>query len=156
MAQPTYDTRYGFSNQQDVQTNTLSNQDLPSAVDQQSVYATKSGLYSPQQNVAHKRQASSLHGHFNHNTKGLGIPEVGQKEGLYNQAPDLPPRIDRAVKPMGLLTTAKIPNGRSAHERLFGTKPPESTESSSDVPQFSGKLGSLERSQNSKSVSPFI
>lgn len=121
-------------------------------MEQQNPY-TKSGLYSPQQNVAHKRQSSSLHGHFNHN-KNLGIPEVGQKEGLYGQAPDLPPRIDRAVKPMGLLTTTnKIPNGRSAHERLFGTKPPESTESSSDVPQFSGKLGSLERSQNSKSVS---
>lgn len=131
--------------------NALSNQDLPSAVEQQSVYASKSALYSPQQqqNVAHKRQASSLHGHF----KGLGIPtEVGQKEGLYGQAPDLPPRIDRAVKPLGLLTTAKIPNGRSAHERLFGTKPPDGTESSSDVAQFSGKLGSLERSQNSKSV----
>lgn len=87
--------------------------------------------------------------------KGLGIPEVGhQKEGLYGQAPDLPPRIDRAVKPMGLLTTSnKIPNGRSAHERLFGTKPPDGTESSSDVAQFGGKLGSLERSQNSKSVS---
>lgn len=46
---------------------------------------------------------------------------------------------------------------RSAHERLFGTKPnqpPENTESSSDATaQFSGKLGSLERSQNSKSVS---
>lgn len=160
MLQPTYDTRYGFSNQQDIQTNnTLSNQDLPSAIEQQNVYS-KSGLYSSQQqqqqqqNVAHKRQASSLHGHFNH-TKGLGIPEIGQKEGLYGQAPDLPPRIDRAVKPMGLLTTAnKIPNGRSAHERLFGTKPPDSTESSSDVvPQFSGKLGSLDRSQNSKSVS---
>lgn len=130
--------------------NALSNQDLPSAVDQQSVYASKTALYSPQQqqNVAHKRQASSLHGHF----KGLGIPDVGQKEGLYGQAPDLPPRIDRAVKPLGLLTTAKISNGRSAHERLFGTKPPDGTESSSDVAQFSGKLGSLERSQNSKSV----
>lgn len=98
----------------------------------------------------HKRQSSSLHGHF----KGLGIPE---KEGIYGQtAPDLPPRIDRAVKPMGLLTTAhKIPNGRSAHERLFGTKPPDgnNTETGSDVAHFSGKLGSLERSQNSKSDS---
>lgn len=124
--QPTYDTRYGFSNQQpqDSQPSTLSNHDLPSVMEQQNLYG-KSGLYSPQpggsgdfqhnydKNISHKRQTSSLHGHFNH-TKGLGIPEVTQKEGLYGQAPDLPPRVDRAVKPMGLLTTTtpnKIPNG---------------------------------------------
>lgn len=89
------------------------NQDLPSPIEQQNPY-TKSGLYSPQQNggdFQHKRQASTLHGHF---SKGLGIPEVTQKEALYGQAPDLPPRVDRAVKPLGLLTTTtsnKIPNG---------------------------------------------
>lgn len=27
------------------------------------------------------------------------------KEGIYGQVPDLPPRVDRAAKPMGILTT---------------------------------------------------
>lgn len=62
-------------------------------------------------NMSHKRQASSLHGHFNH-AKGHSLSEQMPKEGLYGTAPDLPPRVDRAVKPLGLLTTPnKIPNG---------------------------------------------
>lgn len=110
----------------------LSNQDIPSAVDQQNAYS-KSGLYSSQdyqkqadfmagdprndygKNVSHKRQTSSLHGNFIH-AKGHSLseqsPRRSPKEGMYSTAPDLPPRVDRAVKPLGLLTTPnKIPNG---------------------------------------------
>lgn len=44
---------------------------------------------------------------------------------------------------------------RTAHERLFGTKAPtENTEQNSDNPNFvNNKIGSLDRHQNSKSVS---
>lgn len=62
---------------------------------------------------SHKRHSSMLHGHFNH-SKGHNINEQSpSREGLYSAAPDLPPRVDRAVKPMGLLTTTpnKTANG---------------------------------------------
>lgn len=107
-------------------------------MDQQSPYG-KSGLYAhgPSQdyqkqgdlrnefmndprndyskNVSHKRQTSSLHGHFNH-SKGHSLteqsPTRSPKEPMYGTAPDLPPRVDRAAKPLGLLTTpGKITNG---------------------------------------------
>lgn len=68
-------------------------------------------------NASHKRQTSTLHGHFNH-SKGHNINEQnpqrdGSREGLYSAAPDLPPRVDRAAKPMGLLpnTPTKTSNG---------------------------------------------
>lgn len=59
------------------------------------------------------RQPSSLHGPYNHSkAHSLGadqsIPNSPAKDGIYGQAPDLPPRVDRAVKPMGLLTTPGI------------------------------------------------
>ncbi|XP_063904633.1 tight junction protein ZO-1 isoform X4 [Zophobas morio] len=171
--QPSYDSRYGFNNQtNDSQLNltkeptyTLSNQDIPSAIDQYG----KSGLYNTQMdtrndftNNQHKRQASTVHhGSYNH-PKGHSIseqsPRRSPKEGVYGQVPDLPPRIDRAIKPIGLITTPnKIPNGRSAHERLFGTKPGQPLDNveqnNNDNNNFSNKLGSLERSQNSKSDS---
>lgn len=70
-------------------------------------------------NVSHKRQTSSLHGHFNH-SKGHSLteqsPTRSPKEPMYGTAPDLPPRVDRAVKPLGLLTTpGKITNGYDKH-----------------------------------------
>ena len=67
-------------------------------------------------NNQHKRQASTVHhGSYNH-PKGHSIseqsPRRSPKEGVYGQVPDLPPRIDRAIKPIGLITTPnKIPNG---------------------------------------------
>lgn len=63
--------------------------------------------------ASHKRHTSMLHGHFNH-SKGHSINEQSpHRESLYSAAPDLPPRVDRAVKPMGLLTTTpnKTSNG---------------------------------------------
>lgn len=162
----------------------MSNQDIPGAVDQYG----KSGLYNAQMdtrndfgNMQHKRQASTLHhGSYNH-PKSHSIneqsPRRSPKEGVYGQVPDLPPRIDRAIKPISLLTTpSKIPNGlvyfylrqnkfdffsRSAHERLFGTKQPgqpmdSAEQNNNENNNFSNKLGSLERSQNSKSVSNFF
>lgn len=95
-----------------------SNQDLSSSVvdpsygkNQNSIYAHQEYHHQHQQSdvreyksVSHKRQMSSLHGNFSHSK--------GMKEGVYGTAPDLPPRVDRAVKPMGLVTTpGKIPNG---------------------------------------------
>lgn len=71
-------------------------------------------------NPSHKRHTSMLHGHFNHANKGHNMSEQSPhremgREGLYSVgAPDLPPRVDRAAKPMGLLTTTtpnKTPNG---------------------------------------------
>lgn len=54
---------------------------------------------------------SSLHGSYNH-SKGHSMSEQTPKEGVYGQVPDLPPRIDRAVKPIGIVTSPnKIPNG---------------------------------------------
>ncbi|XP_064213330.1 tight junction protein ZO-1 isoform X3 [Tribolium castaneum] len=169
--QPNYDSRYGFNNNQSndqvnltKEPNYLSNQDIPGSLDQYG----KSGLYNTQMdtrtdfgNVQHKRQVSSLHHGYNH-PKSHSIneqsPRRSPKEGVYGQVPDLPPRIDRAIKPISLLTTpSKIPNGRSAHERLFGTKPGQALDNpeqnNNDNNNFSNKLGSLERSQNSKSDS---
>ncbi|XP_019880421.1 tight junction protein ZO-1 isoform X2 [Aethina tumida] len=108
-------------------------------------------------NLQHKRQGSSLLGPYSH-SKGHSLSEQSPaKEAVYGTAPDLPPRVDRAAKPMGLLTTTnKIPNGRSAHERLFGTKPNTTNESTDQNANESGnfnKVGSLDRSQNSKSDS---
>lgn len=65
---------------------------------------------------AHKRQSSTLHGVFNH-VKGHSLSEQSPRrspkdERMYSTAPDLPPRVDRAVKPMGLISTpTKTPNG---------------------------------------------
>lgn len=92
----------------------MSNQDIPHTVEQYN----KSGLYGGQMetrnefsNPQHKRQISSLHGQYNH-TKGHSLSEQVPKEGVYGQVPDLPPRIDRAIKPIGLVTSPnKIPNG---------------------------------------------
>ncbi|XP_056639868.1 tight junction protein ZO-1-like isoform X1 [Diorhabda sublineata] len=112
--------------------------------------------FNGDKSMQHKRQASTLHGGYNH--KSHGVEQSPSKEGLYGQVPDLPPRVDRAVKPMGLLTTSnKIPNGRSAHERLFGTKAishgDNSDPNANETNNFNAKAGSLERSQNSKSDS---
>ncbi|XP_050513704.1 tight junction protein ZO-2 isoform X2 [Diabrotica virgifera virgifera] len=115
--------------------------------------------YNGDKSMQHKRQASTLHGVYNH-SKGHSIAEQSPaKDGVYGQVPDLPPRVDRAAKPgMGLLTTSnKIPNGRSAHERLFGTKATTHGENvdpnANENGNFNNKAGSLERSQNSKSDS---
>ncbi|KAH1016905.1 hypothetical protein HUJ04_008059 [Dendroctonus ponderosae] len=104
------------------------------------------------------RQPSGMHAPYNHSkahslNAEQSVPNSPTtKEGIYGQAPDLPPRVDRAAKPMGLLTTpSKIPNGRSAHERLFGTKP-AGTEGAENGGFSDNKAGSLER-QNSKSDS---
>lgn len=98
-----------------------SNQDIPGNLEPQykGIYGgyekNEYGKGEQQQygGVSHKRQTSTLHGHFNH-SKGHSLSEgPGQgKEVVYGTAPDLPPRVDRAVKPMGLLTTpTKTPNG---------------------------------------------
>lgn len=61
----------------------------------------------------HKRQVSTLHGGYNHSKGHSLVEQSPAKEGVYGQVPDLPPRVDRAAKPMGLLTTTpnKVPNG---------------------------------------------
>ncbi|KAI4456214.1 tight junction protein [Holotrichia oblita] len=185
--QPTYDTRYGFNaqNSSEPQTPTSPSKDMNymSQGDSQEIPTnsgdppsySKSAIYSQHpgqppdfnkndqrndeygKNISHKRQTSSLHGHFNH-LKGLpGNEQSSSREGLYGTAPDLPPRVDRAVKPLGLLTTPTKSNGRSAHERLFGTKAGPQNEAEPNNPDNqnfgNNKLGSLERSQNSKSDS---
>ncbi|XP_018322344.1 tight junction protein ZO-1 [Agrilus planipennis] len=106
-------------------------------------------------NEPHKRQSSSLHGNFNH-SKGHSVSDQSTRspsgERMFSNVPDLPPRVDRAIKPVGLLTTSnKTPSGRSAHERLFGTKAPGQVDNSDQNP--SSKGGSLERSVNSNSKS---
>ncbi|XP_074027652.1 zonula occludens-like protein polychaetoid isoform X3 [Leptinotarsa decemlineata] len=207
--QPTYDSRYGFNqDQQQVPPDsqltptdspivkdppyTLSNPDIPSSIEPQNIYGKtanyndKSPIYSSEpyqkadprhefnsrnefnspdrrpefnsteKNMQHKRQTSTVHGVYGHVKGQGGVEQSPAKDGIYGQVPDLPPRIDRAAKPMGLLTTPnKIPNGRSAHERLFGSKTipqavsndPNANENAS----FNTKASSLERSQNSKS-----
>lgn len=121
---------------------TLSTTDIPSSMDQQNLYSknqiyssdpypkqdysklndarndfgSRTDFNSPDRrtdsgdrNMQHKRQVSTLHGNYNY---GKGMEQGPAKDGVYGQVPDLPPRIDRAVKPMGLLTTpGKIPNG---------------------------------------------
>ncbi|ENN70596.1 hypothetical protein YQE_12771, partial [Dendroctonus ponderosae] len=200
--QPTYDTRYGFSNGSNQQVSsevppespltkdpsyTLSDPDIPSSLNapefgKSDIYAAniyKSSEYkagefsSPDRSrdygspdrrefngdrLQHKRQPSGMHAPYNHSkahslNAEQSVPNSPTtKEGIYGQAPDLPPRVDRAAKPMGLLTTpSKIPNGRSAHERLFGTKP-AGTEGAENGGFSDNKAGSLER-QNSKSDS---
>lgn len=62
-------------------------------------------------NISHKRQTSSLHGHFNHMKVLPGNEQGSSREGLYSTAPDLPPRVDRAVKPLGLVATPTKSNG---------------------------------------------
>ncbi|KAL1497924.1 hypothetical protein ABEB36_008804 [Hypothenemus hampei] len=210
--QPTYDTRYGFSNgnrsnqqqsSQDIPpdspltkdpTYTLSDPDIPSSLNapeynKSDIYSAnvykateyKSGEFgSPSRRgeygcsgdrrningdalMQHKRQPSSLHGPYNHSkahslsTDNQSIPNSPlAKDGIYGQAPDLPPRVDRAVKPIGILTTpSKIPNGRSAHERLFGTKlgATDGANGTENGGFVDNKAGSLDRSQNSKSDS---
>ncbi|XP_018564765.1 tight junction protein ZO-1 isoform X2 [Anoplophora glabripennis] len=115
--------------------------------------------FSGERNMQHKRQASTLHGVYGH-SKGHNMEQSPSKDAVYGQVPDLPPRVDRAIKPMGLLMTpSKIPNGRSAHERLFGTKANPQVEGADTNPpdnnnfNNNNKAGSLERSQNSKSDS---
>ncbi|CAH0563619.1 unnamed protein product [Brassicogethes aeneus] len=165
-------------------TYTLSNPDLSTSVDQNMQY-NKSSLYaenygkmdtrndfgppngreynSPERrnefngNQQHKRQGSSVLGPYSHSKAHSIGDQPPAKENLYGTAPDLPPRVDRGAKPMGLLTTTnKIPNGRSAHERLFGTKAnTEGTDQNANNENggFSNKVSSLDRSQNSKSDS---
>lgn len=180
--QPTYDTRYGFSNQTEAHNSNVSenynrveafftskvfqnqlhpSQDNPN--DNPNVY--KAGIYNQNGNQdyhksdGHKRQASNVHGHFtpskSHNMNiNEGSPVRGSKEGMYAGVPDLPPRVDRTAKPASL---SKATSNRTAHERLFGTKAP--TEASEPTNQnqtenfVNNKLGSLDRHQNSKSVS---
>ncbi|KAK4874165.1 hypothetical protein RN001_013525 [Aquatica leii] len=179
--QPTYDTRYGFGNQPpgdsqivNLPPNTTNqdpnyqSQNLPSELqgnlDPQNPYK-QTGLYShanpdcvkPEN---HKRQSSTLHGMYNH-SKANSLNDQNLKcakdDRLYVAAPDLPPRIDRAVKPMSLAVTPTKSNGRSAHERLFGTKAPLQNEheqnNNGENTNLNNKLGSLERSVNSKSDS---
>ncbi|XP_044740430.1 tight junction protein ZO-1 isoform X5 [Chrysoperla carnea] len=86
----------------------------------------------------HERQKSSIHGSsnfttptkssFNRMQPADGSPSRSPRineNNMYAAAPDLPPRIDRGVKPSpsGGLTKGGTA-GRSAHERLFGTKAP--------------------------------
>ncbi|XP_045478453.1 tight junction protein ZO-1 isoform X4 [Harmonia axyridis] len=208
--QPSYDSRYGFNNQNhiaepDTPTSkdpsySISTQDIPSTIDQ-SAY-NKSGLYSAQPNQEYEKgeypkqdsrieytteRMAELRDEFDENGKiadfnmrnrrqqnAMMSPQMGayqgkesgdqtptrtpSKEGLYGHIPDLPPRVDRGAKPMGgsaLSSPSKIPNGRSAHERLFGAKsnPTKEGEQVSTDPNFNTKLGSLERSNNSKSDS---
>ncbi|XP_031353908.1 tight junction protein ZO-1-like isoform X5 [Photinus pyralis] len=180
--QPTYDTRYGFGNQSNSESQlppstppNPTNQgpnltpEVPGNLDPQNPYK-QSGLYSHSNDYSkeprndyikegHKRQSSTLHGMFNH-SKGNSLneqnPRSPKDERMYATAPDLPPRVDRAVKPIGLLVTPTKTNGRSAHERLFGTKPlqqSDSNEQNNNAESFNNKLGSLERSVNSKSDS---
>ncbi|XP_044758711.1 tight junction protein ZO-1 isoform X3 [Coccinella septempunctata] len=205
--QPSYDTRYGFSNQNhsaepDTPTSkdpsySISTQDIPSALDQ-SAY-NKSGVYSAQPNQEYEKgeypkqearteysqeRISELRDEFDENGKIVDFnmrhrrqqsammspqyqgKESGDhtptrtpsKEGLYGHIPDLPPRVDRGAKPPGgaVASPSKIPNGRSAHERLFGAKSntaKEAGEQNAADPNFTSKLGSLERSHNSKSDS---
>ncbi|XP_030745371.1 tight junction protein ZO-1 isoform X2 [Sitophilus oryzae] len=151
--QPTYDTRYGFSGgNQNSNQGIIDNKDPTYGLtsgDPQADYGKgdiySANIYQKGDYADHKRQASSLHGPYNH-TKSHDQSMSPAKEGLYGTAPDLPPRVDRAAKPMGIVTTpGKIPNGRSAHERLFGTKP--------GLTEGNENGGSLDRSQNSKSDS---
>ncbi|KAG5898442.1 hypothetical protein JTB14_036524 [Gonioctena quinquepunctata] len=169
--QPTYDSRYGFNqDQQQVPPDTqltptdspivkdapyaLSNPDIPSSIEPQSIYGKtpnyndKAPIYSAEpyqkadypkigdarhdfnarneynsperrnefnggdKNMQHKRQTSTLHGGYNTGKGNGGVEQSPSKDGIYGQVPDLPPRIDRAAKPMGLVTTPnKIPNG---------------------------------------------
>lgn len=112
--------------------NLPSNQDIPGNLEPQSPY-NKGGVYPhnggydksdfpkppPDQrnefgdmndynknHSQHKRQSSTLHGHLNH-SKGhsMSEPPPALKDGMYNSAPDLPPRVDRAAKPLGLVNT---------------------------------------------------
>ncbi|KAK5641793.1 hypothetical protein RI129_010340 [Pyrocoelia pectoralis] len=181
--QPTYDTRYGFGNQSTSESqippgtppNTSNpsqnlTSDVPGSLDPQNPYK-QSGLYSHSNDYpkeprndyikseSHKRQSSTLHGMFSH-SKGSSLSEQNPRspkdERMYATAPDLPPRVDRAVKPIGLIVTPTKTNGRSAHERLFGTKPlqqGDNGEQNNNAENFNSKLGSLERSVNSKSDS---
>ncbi|KAL3274536.1 hypothetical protein HHI36_015918 [Cryptolaemus montrouzieri] len=111
-------------------------------------------------NQRHRRQQSTMVGSpYQGKEVGDQTPtRTTSKEGLYGHIPDLPPRVDRGAKPMGILNSpSKIPNGRSAHERLFGTKHNQSGEAADQVNNtdgnFTTKLSSLERSNNSKSDS---
>ncbi|XP_065163753.1 tight junction protein ZO-1 isoform X5 [Atheta coriaria] len=179
--QPTYDSRYGFNGQsnQDPPTPTSptkeqsflspnssdhvnNNSSEPSYTKPPGIMAynhSSSQSFDAKQhhhgmdyndiskNVAHKRQSSNLH------YKGHSMSEATLKDAqnIYGGAPDLPPRVDRAVKPPpNVQTTPSKQNGRSAHERLFGTKAPADGE---PIDAFGQKLGSLDRSQNSKSDS---
>ncbi|XP_071051834.1 tight junction protein ZO-1 isoform X3 [Onthophagus taurus] len=163
--QPTYDTRYGFNNQNSSEPQSPSSTAkdinyIQQSDSQEMLSGDLTGYkghypgqdYNKNDGAAHKRQSSTLHGHFNH-SKTLSMSEQPisptGREGIYGTAPDLPPRVDRAVKPLGLISTPTKSNGPSAHERLFGTKPPDQNPDHN----FANKLGSLERSQNSKSDS---
>lgn len=48
---------------------------------------------------------------MNHIKSLASNEQTSSREGLYGTAPDLPPRVDRAVKPLGLLTTPTKSNG---------------------------------------------
>ncbi|KAJ8915042.1 hypothetical protein NQ315_016017 [Exocentrus adspersus] len=139
--------------------------DYPKMNDPRNEFGSRNDFNSPdrrpdfnaERNMQHKRQASTLHGIYGH-SKGHSMEQSPSKDAVYGQVPDLPPRVDRAIKPMGLLTPNKIPNGRSAHERLFGTKANQQMDGNDANPTENNnfnnnKAGSLERSQNSKSDS---
>lgn len=65
---------------------------------------------------SHKRQSGVFHGNFNH-SKGHSLGESTPRrsprdERMYATAPDLPPRVDRGVKPPGMhATPTKSLNG---------------------------------------------
>ncbi|KAF5291383.1 hypothetical protein FQR65_LT01693 [Abscondita terminalis] len=179
--QPTYDTRYGFGNQQPPDSQIINiptgsnnsdqkyqSQNLVS--EQQGNFNLhnsykQSGLYAHtnhdcNKSESHKRQSSILHGGYNHskaNSLNDQNSKVTKDDRLYALAPDLPPRIDRAVKPINLSVTPTKTNGRTAHERLFGAKAPIQNEHEQNTNgeniNLNNKLGSLERSVNSKSNS---
>lgn len=94
--------------------------DYPKLGDSRNEFTGRNEFNSPERrtesgvdrNLQHKRQASTLHGNYGY-AKNHGMMEQSPaKDGVYGQVPDLPPRVDRAIKPMGLMTTpSKIPNG---------------------------------------------
>lgn len=92
-------------------------QDYSKLTDARNDFGSRSDFNSPDRrtdsgdrNMQHKRQVSTLHGNYNYGKTML--EQSPAKDGVYGQVPDLPPRVDRAIKPMGLLTTpGKIPNG---------------------------------------------
>lgn len=128
--QPNYDTRYGFSNQNESNSANVSpiNGNRNSNSKDQ-LFMSQNQLHTPQENTndssnnlykasvynqngqefhkgeSHKRQSSNIHGHFtpskSHNMNE-NSPLRGSKEGMYSGAPDLPPRVDRTAKPASL------------------------------------------------------
>lgn len=113
----TLDQQNLYSKNQIYSSDSYPKQDYSKLTDSRNDLAPRSDFNSPERradsaerNLQHKRQMSTLHGNYNY-SKGM-MDQSPAKEGVYGQVPDLPPRVDRAIKPMGLLTTpGKIPNG---------------------------------------------